>query len=178
MTTRQLSRHSSSKYFCCQISQSKLTDLASFTAYFLPNLPILGPVSLKTIHHSHPFLFWTIIVVVSLRLPAGLDETLFDRLHEPYMRMLREEILRAPMPLSKIQALLILCMWPLPVPHQRDDPSWLYCGIAVNAALYMSLHRSSPRSGVVPSLHSVGPVGGSARERTNTWLGCFYVSTS
>ncbi|KAI8960263.1 hypothetical protein F5Y11DRAFT_358644 [Daldinia sp. FL1419] len=149
-----------------------------FTTYFHPHLPILGPISLKTIYHSHPFLFWTIIIVVVLRLPLVSDETLFDRLHEPYIRMLREEALRAPMPLSKIQALLIVCMWPLPVPHQRDDPSWLYCGIAVNAALYMSLHKSSPRSGITPSLHSVGPVGGSARERTNTWLGCFYVSTS
>ncbi|KAI1803933.1 hypothetical protein F4811DRAFT_562103 [Daldinia bambusicola] len=150
----------------------------SFTTYFHPHLPILGPVSLKTIHQSHLFLFWTIIVVVALRLPIASDETLFDRLHEPYLRMLREEVLRAPMPLSKIQALLIICMWPLPVAHQRDDPSWLYCGIAVNAALYMSLHRSSPRSGFTPSSHSVGPVGGNARERTNTWLGCFYVSTS
>ncbi|KAI2619815.1 fungal-specific transcription factor domain-containing protein [Hypomontagnella submonticulosa] len=149
-----------------------------FITYFHPHLPILGPISVKTIYHSHPFLFWTIVIIVALRLPVVSDETLFTRLHEPYMQVLREEALRAPMPLSKIQALLFLCMWPLPVPSQRDDPSWLYCGIAINAALYMNLHRSSPRSGITPSLYSVGVVSGSARERTNTWLGCFYVSTS
>ncbi|OTA98993.1 hypothetical protein M426DRAFT_16849 [Hypoxylon sp. CI-4A] len=149
-----------------------------FTTLYHPSLPILGPVSLKTIHQSHPFLFWTIIVIVSQRSPAPSDEHLFSRLHDPYLHMLREEILKAPMPLSKIQALLFICTWPLPVMHQRDDPSWLYCGIAVNAALYMSLHRSSPKSGATPSLYSIGVLSGSARERTNTWLGCFYVSTS
>ncbi|KAI0105406.1 fungal-specific transcription factor domain-containing protein [Hypoxylon sp. NC0597] len=158
--------------------QSVLEIMKLFTKYFHPHLPILGPISLKAIHHSHPFLFWTIIVIVSFRSPLPSDDNLFARLHEPYMRMLRTEILRAPMPLSKIQALLFLCMWPLPVSHQHDDPSWLYCGIAVNAALYMSLHRSSPKAGATPSLYSVGVMSGSAHERTNTWLGCFYVSTS
>ncbi|KAI1102444.1 hypothetical protein F4804DRAFT_334287 [Jackrogersella minutella] len=158
--------------------QSVIEMFKLFTTFFLPHLPILGPISLKTIHHSHPFLFWTIIAIVALRLPLPSDETLFTRLHEPYMRMLTAEVLRAPLPLSKIQALLFLCMWPLPVAHQQDDPSWLYCGIAVNAALYMSLHRSSPRSGTTPSLYSVGVMSGSAHERINTWIGCFYVSTS
>ncbi|KAI2470708.1 fungal-specific transcription factor domain-containing protein [Annulohypoxylon bovei var. microspora] len=149
-----------------------------FTTVFHPHIPILGPISLKNIYHSHPFLFWTIIIIVALRSPLPTDEDLFTRLHEPYLRMLRTDILQAPTPLSKIQALLFLCVWPLPVMHQRDDPSWLYCGIAVNAALYMSLHRSSPKSGNTPSLYSVGVISGSTRERTNTWLGCFYVSTS
>ncbi|KAL7621704.1 hypothetical protein AAE478_009031 [Parahypoxylon ruwenzoriense] len=92
--------------------------------------------------------------------------------------LLRVEAMRAPMPLSKIQALLMLCVWPLPVANQREDPSWLYCGIAVNAALYMSLHRSGLGAGTTPSFHSVGVPSGTAHERTKTWLGCFYVSTS
>ncbi|KAI1372463.1 fungal-specific transcription factor domain-containing protein [Hypoxylon crocopeplum] len=158
--------------------QSVIATFRLFSSHFHPHLPILGPVSLKTIHHSHPFLFWTIMVIVAQRSPVPSDENLFSRLHEPYIQMLRVEALRAPMPLSKIQALLFLCMWPLPVSHQRDDPSWLYCGIAVNAAFYMSLHRSSPKAGTTPSLYSIGVISGSAHERTNTWLGCFYVSTS
>ncbi|KAI1407540.1 fungal-specific transcription factor domain-containing protein [Hypoxylon sp. FL1857] len=158
--------------------QSIIDIFKLFTKFFHKYLPILGPISLKAIHHSHPFLFWTIIVIVASHSPLPSDENLFARLHEPYMRMLRAEILRAPMPLSKIQALLFLCTWPLPVSHQHDDPSWLYCGIAVNAALYMSLHRSSPKAGTTPSLYSIGVMSGSAHERTNTWLGCFYVSTS
>ncbi|KAI0886381.1 uncharacterized protein GGS22DRAFT_199665 [Annulohypoxylon maeteangense] len=158
--------------------QSVVEMFKLFTTLFHPHLPILGPISLKNIHHSHSFLFWTIIIIVALRAPLPTDENLFNRLHDPYMVMLSTEILQAPMPLSKIQAILFLCVWPMPVLHQRDDPSWLYCGIAVNAALYMSLHRSTPKSGITPSLYSVGVISGSPRERTNTWLGCFYVSTS
>lgn len=149
-----------------------------FTTYFHPHLPILGPVSLKTIYHSQTFLFWTILIIIAQRSPVIPDENLFIRLHEPYVQMLRSEALRAPAPLSKIQALLFLCLWPLPVTNQREDPSWLYCGIAINAALYMSLHRSSPRAGATPSFYSLGVISGSTHERTNTWLGCFYVSTS
>ncbi|KAI1759242.1 hypothetical protein GGR53DRAFT_165567 [Hypoxylon sp. FL1150] len=149
-----------------------------FTSIYHPHLPILGPASLKTIYHSHLFLFWTIVIIVALRSPVPSDENLFTRLHEPYTQMIRAEALQAPIPLSKIQALLFLSMWPLPVMHQRDDPSWLYCGIAINAALYMGLHRSNAKAGAIPSLYTVGVASGSLHERLNTWLGCFFVSTS
>ncbi|XXH02208.1 hypothetical protein Hte_008576 [Hypoxylon texense] len=158
--------------------QSVIESFKLFTSIFHPHLPILGPVSLKTVYRSHPFLFWTIIVIVSLRSPVPSDETLFTRLHEPYTHLLRAEALSAPIPMSKIQALLFLSMWPLPVMHQRDDPSWLYCGIAINAASYMGLHRASAKAGTTPSLYTVGVASGSAHERLNTWLGCFFVSTS
>ncbi|KAI1212071.1 fungal-specific transcription factor domain-containing protein [Annulohypoxylon truncatum] len=158
--------------------QSVIEIFKLFTELFHPHIPIIGPISLKNIYHSHRFLFWTIIIIVAFRAPLPSDENLFNRLHEPYMALLRAEALIAPMPLSKIQAFLFLCVWPMPVSHQQDDPSWLYCGVAVNAALYMSLHRSNPKSGITPSLYSVGNISGSSRERSNTWLGCFYVSTS
>lgn len=161
------------------ISKQSVIDIFKlFTSIYHPQLPILGPISLQTIYHSHPFLFWTIIIIVAFRSPVPSDEHLFTRLHDQYMQILRVEALQAPLPLSKIQALLLLCYWPLPVMHQRDDPSWLYCGIAVNAAQYMGIHRSSPKSGVTPSLYVVGVPSGSVHERMNTWLGCFLVSTS
>ncbi|KAI1391814.1 uncharacterized protein F4822DRAFT_105932 [Hypoxylon trugodes] len=158
--------------------QSVMEAFELFTTFLHPHLPIIGPVSLKTLYHSHTFLFWTIIAVVTCRLPLSSDETVFTRLREPYTQMLQAEALQAPISLSKIQALLFLCTWPLPVPHQPEDPSWLYCGVAVNAALYMGLHRSNPRAGSTPSVRSVGVISGSPYERINTWLGCFHVSTS
>lgn len=129
---------------------------------------------MNTIHHTSPFLFWTIIAVVSARLYEGADNSLFDRIRVRYDELLKTEILNAPLPLQKIQALLHLCMWPLPVETQTQDPSWLYCGIALNSALYMGLHRQGP----MPSLRSVGVASGSTQARANTWLGCFYVSTA
>ncbi|KAI5860998.1 fungal-specific transcription factor domain-containing protein [Durotheca rogersii] len=161
------------------VSKQSVVEIFNlFVTLYCPHMPILGPISLNGTYQSQPFLFWTIVIIVALRSPVPSDENLFTRLRDPYMQMLRGEILRSPMPLGKIQALLFLCTWPLPVSSQRDDPSWLYCGIAVNAALYMGLHRSNPKAGDIPSFYSIGVVAGSAHERNNTWLGCFYVSTS
>lgn len=83
---------------------------------------------------------------------------------------------QAPLPLSTIQALLFLCMWPLPVERQQHDPSWLYSGIAVNAALYLGLHRPNTARNPQQQQHQLE--GGDALEKTMTWLGCVYISGS
>lgn len=99
---------------------------------------------------------------------------LFRQLREPYVRFLREQILEAPLPLYKIQALVFIIEWPLGVETQTQDPSWLYCGTAIQAARFMSLDRQQ----MVPSLRSLGVAAGSIHARINTWIGCFYVATS
>ena len=144
-----------------------------FTTFFRPHFPIIGPISLNNIYHSSPFLFWTIIILVSSRVQEE-PGSLYSRIRDPYDRLLKTEALAAPLPLSKIQALLYLCMWPLPCEVQTQDPSWLYCGIALNSALYMGLHRARP----MPSMRCMSVASGSAQARANTWLGCFYVSAS
>lgn len=145
-----------------------------FAELFRPQLPIGGAISVHRTYQSQSFLFWTIIVVVVSHIPGPPFEDMFARIEEPYMDLLRGEILSAPLPLHKIQALLYLCMWPIPVKMQQKDPSWLYCGIAINAARFMGLDRQQ----AIPSLRSQGVVAGDVQARTNTWLGCFYVGTS
>lgn len=125
-------------------------------------------------HDAQPFLFWTVMIIVASHLPGHPYDELYDRLYEPYRKLLKEELLDAPLPLHKIQALLYLCVWPLPVRTQPKDPSWLYCGMAIQAARYMGLDREQ----YVPSLRTIGVVSGTAQARINTWIGCFYVSTS
>jgi hypothetical protein len=95
-------------------------------------------------------------------------------LKEPFLRLFRSEILDAPLPLQTIQAINYLTMFPFPLSSQTEDPSWLYSGVAVNAAMYMGLHRTK----TVPSLRSIGVYAGSPRARAHTWLGCFVASTS
>lgn len=141
---------------------------------FRPHLPIIGPISMDYMYKDFPFLFWTIIIIVSSRLPDTPYAEVFKCLEEPYLAVLKNEIMEAPLPLYKIQALLYLCTWPLPVDKQTEDPSWLYCGIAIHAARFMGLDRNQP----VPSLHSLGVVSGDAQARLKTWLGCFCVGTA
>ncbi|KAH8725189.1 hypothetical protein GQ44DRAFT_616300 [Phaeosphaeriaceae sp. PMI808] len=47
-------------------------------------------------------------------------------------------------------------MFPYPLQFQTKDPSWIYSGIAVNAAMYMGLHRAKQP----PSLRSIAPIKG------------------
>ncbi|KAF4466658.1 transcription factor [Fusarium albosuccineum] len=112
--------------------------------------------------------------MITCRLPGQQWSDLYQLLQPPYTRMLQENILDAPLPLSKIQAILLLCQWPLPCETQSRDPSWLYCGIVIQAARSMSLDRQQ----TIPSLRSLGVASGSIRARINTWLGTFCVATS
>jgi hypothetical protein len=99
---------------------------------------------------------------------------IFERLEEPYLRLFRSEILNAPLPLQTIQALTYRTMWVFPVRSQTSDPSWLYSGLAINAAMYIGLHRAKPS----PSLRSIGVYACPPRVRAHTWLGCFLASTA
>ncbi|KAI1124306.1 hypothetical protein F5Y10DRAFT_31978 [Nemania abortiva] len=143
-----------------------------FASLFHPKIPVLVSVNINNIYNSSPLLFWTIIAIVASHTSVPSADGLYDQIAEPFQDMLRTEALQAPLPLQRIRALLLLCVWPMPVETQRQDPSWLYSGIAVNSALYLGLHRSGPP-------HPCrGPSGSSETplERIITWLGCFYVS--
>ncbi|KPM35789.1 hypothetical protein AK830_g10776 [Neonectria ditissima] len=155
-------------------SQLVIEAFRVYAEFFRPQLPLLESISLHQVYQSQPFLFWTIMVIVSSHLPESPYVEIFARLHEPYLRLLKEEALSAPLPLHKIQALLYICAWPLPTDAQAKDPSWLYCGVAIQAARYMGLDREQP----LPSPRTMGVLPGTARARINTWLGCFYVGTS
>ncbi|KAI0153060.1 hypothetical protein GGR57DRAFT_154668 [Xylariaceae sp. FL1272] len=153
-------------------SETAIEAFKIFAARIHPQLPILGSIHINDIYKSSPLLFWAIIVVVSSHTTIPSDEHLYNEIAVPFQDMLRSEALKAPLPLSKIQALLFMCMWPMPINSQPKDPSWLYCGMAVNSAVYMGLHRFGPP----PTSRGLGTPAGSRLERIMTWLGCFYVS--
>ena len=147
----------------------------SFCVFFYPHLPIINPtVSIARLHESSPILFWTIMAITTQRPVIPAHQSISESLREPYLRFFRSEILNAPLPLQTIQAINYLTMYPYPIRCQNQDPSWLYSGVAVNAAMYMGLHRAK----LAPSLQSIGVHAGSPRARAHTWLGCFLSSTA
>ncbi|KAF1953184.1 hypothetical protein CC80DRAFT_420876 [Byssothecium circinans] len=97
-------------------------------------------------------LFWTVIAIVTSHEVIPQHSLLFQQLKEPYLSTLRTAILKAPLPHQTIQALTYLIVWPLPAEKQSHDATWLYCGVAINAALYMGLHHSKPTQ----SFRSIG----------------------
>lgn len=141
---------------------------------FRPQLPIIGVLSISKTYHNQNLLFWTIVIVVAWHARVEGDPELLRQFRQPYETFLQRQILEAPLPLYKIQALILLSEWPLGVETQTKDPSWLYCGVAIQAARFMSLDRQQ----TIPSLRSLGVASGSIHARINTWLGCFYVATS
>ncbi|KAH9905137.1 hypothetical protein F4778DRAFT_728850 [Xylariomycetidae sp. FL2044] len=145
-----------------------------FATYFRPQYPVIGSLSISEVCHTSPFLFWTIIAIVSSHTFVPSDRNLYNRLHGPYDDLVKSELLNAPLPLHKIQASSLLCHWPMPVGKQSKDPTWLYCGVVINSALFMGLHKP----GVPPSIRGIGVATGSAEARIRTWLGCFCISTA
>lgn len=145
----------------------------SFVQNFLPHFPILETdMSVDFLHQSNPLLFWTIIFISSRH-----DNVLYvhyDNLTEPFKRLLSTYLVEPIRSLYTIQALLLYCLWPVPVRKQILDSSWNFCSLAVSAAIRMGLHQSD-----ATWEYDFSQLSATDRQvRQRTWLGCFIVSTT
>lgn len=81
--------------------------------YYYRHLPILANVkSLPDLHASNALLFWTIVLVSSQWHPTLSD--LYLKLVGPHEALLSTVLHIAIQPIETVQALLILCLWPVP----------------------------------------------------------------
>lgn len=141
-----------------------------FYKHYHNDFPILPGIHyfLQNIQAS-PLLVWVIVAITSTRLP--LQENLRVKLIEPIKRLAGTSIMGGESPsVFLVQALLLLCNWPMPFKATVTDPSWTYCGAAVSIALRIGLHQ--------PDCH-VDFMYGSADDedeialRTRSWVACF-----
>jgi len=117
-----------------------------------------------------PLLFWTIIVTASGR--GGDQWELHNAMTPEYTNLLAGNIVKVIRSVSQLHALLIIVMWPLPYPGPTHDPSWGYCGLILNAALQMGMHRPSfHREYGFPDLTQQ-----QVQLRTVTWMMAFQAS--
>lgn len=79
--------------------------------------------------------------------------------------------------LKDLQALLIICQWPLEVETHAEDPSWMLVGFVMNAALHMGLDKSEDEVlfGHRRAKHSLDLYDPNCRRRT--WMKVFETST-
>ena len=138
--------------------------------------PLLDPdIPIEEIRRRCPVLFWTIIATAARSLPAyakifsDLRQIIPSLISGPFFQRDYYSILPC-------QALLILCVWPLPVEQQKNDVCWIYSGIAMQMATASGLHK-------VDFAHEYAIVGAtkpSAQERramVRTWYcTCFVAS--
>ena len=119
---------------------------------------------------ANQLLFWTIVAVASRVSPAHAH--LYRQLLHPIRRLVMASVHDPDGQLQQIQALLILCVWPLPYGSSTDDPTWMYCGIASHKALGIGLHRVSSKQEFDPDYRS-RPGKEIDRIRNNIWAACF-----
>ena len=126
--------------------------------------------SADDIYPRCPLLFWVIC-------STAANWKLRSQLASPVKAMLADTIHSFPRSVEKVQALLIMSMWPFPVSAVREDSSHYYYCLATQMALQLGLHRPNQTH-----LHEHG-----TEERENaravgeevkisTWLSCFVVN--
>ncbi|KAK5174535.1 uncharacterized protein LTR77_001615 [Saxophila tyrrhenica] len=144
-----------------------------FYDHFHPCLPILSPnVPIGTLQRHSPFLFWTIIAV-TCRLER-LPEQEIASFESSYTSLAQKASMTSPMTLYTIQALLLICTWPLTARFQLGDPSYLYCSAAIAGAGFLNLDRLGGR----PSRNGRQMNKADTQSMSRTWLGLFCVAPS
>ena len=123
---------------------------------------------------SNRLLFRTVIAIASraFRKNQKPEQDLCIRLLPAMKRLIAEQTLTLRPSLPSIQALLILCCWPLPY-DTIGHPYWMYCGIATHQALLRGLHRPQHfpeyEYGLVATEDAVNA-------RVRTWVVCFIIN--
>lgn len=131
--------------------------------------------SFQKLYEDSSALFWAIAFTASRHHPQHSD--LYAKLREPF-QLLISSLLSSPVQaLTDLQALLIVCQWPLGVRSHSEDPSWMLTGFVVNAALHMGLDKSGDEVlfGYRRAKHSLSFYDSKYRRRT--WMKAFQIST-
>ncbi|KAH8809408.1 hypothetical protein F5884DRAFT_674124 [Xylogone sp. PMI_703] len=158
-----------------QLTQQLAKDLLVefFTNYhlFLPMLPKIS----RFIEYAEPcpFLFWTVLVI-GLRGKSGRGDLyleIADIVRNMAFDTVRPEYKRS---LPSMQALLLLCHWPLPF-RRNDDPSHSFVTLATNIGLWIGLHRPYHDVEFVDESFSDGEMN---IIRRKTWAVCFITNIS
>lgn len=139
----------------------------SFHQNYFDHVPFIDiGKSADSIYQASDILFWALLLVSARNHP--LFNRQFPQLQSAFHRLLSEHVVRAIDCTYTVQALLLLCTWPMPVATQNDDPSWNYCNLAVSAVHQIDT-KESVRAEGKRSAQSIGYL--------KTWLGCFVIST-
>jgi hypothetical protein len=127
--------------FCYSFGPLTYLKLHSFKVHYYHHCPILDTsISVAELYQYSPILFWTIIMISS-RWHRSMSR-LHKLLLESYRSILSGTFIEPfHHSLESIQAIILICIWPLAVPRQVDDPTWNYCGLVTNAAVRMGINR-------------------------------------
>jgi hypothetical protein len=126
-------------------------------------------------HDRSPALFWA-IALTSTRHHAK-NNGLYIQLRHAFRSILSNLVIAPIKTLEDLQALLMVCQWPLEVETQTEDPSWMLIGLAINAAQHMGLDKAEDEH-ILHQHANGGPLElYNSVYRRKTWMQAFQIST-
>lgn len=143
-----------------------------FSDFHLPHCGFLMPFkSLKDSNDDGELLFWTIILTAARH--HGKHHRLNQTLETAHARLRADKCSEAIRKLPDLQAVLLLCMWPLPVKSQDGDTAGLRLAEALSGVRQMGLDMREDEipSGITRAAKRLQQY--SARTVRLTWLKCF-----
>ncbi|ETN42841.1 uncharacterized protein HMPREF1541_01999 [Cyphellophora europaea CBS 101466] len=125
------------------LAPERIRDLHQrFFSFYHPFLPFLNPERTPDEYfHRSPLLFWTIMAVGARHYNP--DQGLFQTLSGPLMRLVWQTVGEVPQNYHVVKALILLCAWPMPTSSTSTDPTWMLCGLMMQIAVQIGLHRPS-----------------------------------
>ena len=142
-------------------------SLTSFFTFYHPFMPFLDSTRTPDeFYQSSPLLFWTIISVATRRY----DLSLLTSLAVPLSDLLWKTLAEVPQNYIVVKALSVLCTWPLPISSTSSDPTFMLCGLMMQIALQIGLHRPSHAQDF--SKFKVELREEELRDRVRTWATC------
>ncbi|KAK1148951.1 hypothetical protein N8T08_007626 [Aspergillus melleus] len=150
---------------------TELFDL--FFTFHHPFLPFLDRAqSPEDYYKSCPLLFWTIISVGARRYTA--DTHLLNSLAGPVSRLVWSTLADIPQSYHVVKALCLLCTWPFPTSSTSNDPTFMLCGMMMQVAMQLGLHRPSHTQDF--SKFRVELIEEELRDKVRTWAICNVVA--
>ena len=113
-----------------------------YFAFYHPFLPFLNPSQAPDQYYQqHALLFWSIVAVAGRRYSPPNANELLNNLSVPLTKFLWTTIGEVPSSYYVVQAMCLLCAWPLPTSTSTSDPTHILCGVMMKTATGIGLHR-------------------------------------
>lgn len=144
-----------------------------FFTYYHPFLPFLNQKQTPDeYYNTSPLLFWTIISVGARRYQS--DPGLLNSLAGPVTRLVWSTLADIPQSYHVVKALCLLCSWPFPTSSTSTDPTFMLCGMMLQVAMQLGLHRPSHSQDF--SKFRVELIEEELRDKVRTWAICNIVA--
>ncbi|CAL5872606.1 uncharacterized protein PFLUO_LOCUS6871 [Penicillium psychrofluorescens] len=152
----------------------KVTELFNlFFMFYHPFLPFLDrKQSPDDYYNASPLFFWTIISVGARRYQS--DSNLLNSLAGPVTRLVWSTLADIPQSYHVVKALCLLCSWPFPTSSTSTDPTFMLCGMMIQVAMQLGLHRPSHTQDF--SKFRVELIEDELRDKVRTWAICNIVA--